>query len=405
MKESRLSICREEKQPLKYPLMLGYFMTETDVVQNYPTNFEAWIEEFNDWQTRIGFDPSWLGDYRFDIKFDWDTAGGEIEFRDFEGMPKWERRMQIPQQNITDAIITMVSVQGDTEFASVEQQNHLLETAPTEYDKKSALRIMCEEQRHGWQMAYLLCTFFGEQGVREAAKLLERNAQEGTRILGSFNEPIDHWLDFFMFTHFIDRDGKYQLKMLSTSSFKPLAASMGPMLKEESFHLGTGANGLRRVVKQGVIPCSLIQKYINKWVSTGLDLFGTDDSSSAQWAYVYGIKGRYDEREAGTEADREHLNEASRDLYFHELREEMRRISKARKEGEPELYIPSDKFKRGIGKYAGKNYTVEGESFDGSEEEYQAYLDSVLPTDEDEETLVNVYMKEDWIQYREWKGN
>ena len=380
-------------------------MAETDVVQNYPTNFEAWIEEFNDWQTRIGFDPSWLGDYRFDIKFDWDTAGGEIEFGDFEGMPKWERRMQIPQQNITDAIISMVSVQGDTEFASVEQQNHLLETAPTEYDKKSALRIMCEEQRHGWQMAYLLCTFFGEQGVREAAKLLERNAQEGTRILGSFNEPIDHWLDFFMFTHFIDRDGKYQLKMLSTSSFKPLAASMGPMLKEESFHLGTGANGLRRVVKQGVIPCSLIQKYINKWVSTGLDLFGTDDSSSAQWAYVYGIKGRYDEREAGAEADREHLNEASRDLYFQELREEMRRISKARKEGEPELYIPSDKFKRGIGKYAGKNYTVEGESFDGSEEEYQAYLDSVLPTDEDEETLVNVYMKEDWIQYREWKGN
>ena len=82
----------------------------------------------------------------------------------------------------------------------------------------------------------------------------------------------------------------------------------------------------------------------------------------------------------------------------------MSRISKARKEGEPELYIPSDKFKRGIGKYAGKNYTVEGESFEGSEEEYQTYFDSVLPTDEDEDTLVNVYMKEDWIQYREWKG-
>ena len=178
---------------------------------------------------------------------------------------------------------------------------------------------MCEEQRHGWQMAYLLCTFFGEQGVREAAKLLERNAQEGTRILGSFNEPIDHWLDFFMFTHFIDRDGKYQLKMLSTSSFRPLAASMGPMLKEESFHLGTGANGLRRIVKQGVIPCELIQKYVNKWVSTGLDLFGTDDSTSAQWAYVYGIKGRYDERESEQDADREHLNEASRELYFQEL--------------------------------------------------------------------------------------
>ena len=379
-------------------------MADTEIVEGYTPNFEAWIKDFNEWQTRIGFDPSWLGDYRFDIKFDWDTAGSQIEFGDFKGMPKWERRMQIPQQNIRDAIISMVSVQGDTEFASVEQQNHLLETAPTEYDKKSAMRIMCEEQRHGWQMAYLLCTYFGEQGVREAAKLLERNAQDGTRILGSFNAPIDHWLDFFCFTHFIDRDGKYQLKMLSTSSFKPLAASMGPMLKEESFHLGTGANGLRRIVKQGVIPCELLQKYLNKWISTGLDLFGTDDSTSAQWAYVYGVKGRYDERESDIEADREHLNEASRDLYFQELREEMRRISSARKEGEPELFIPSDKFNRGIGNYAGKNYTIRGEKFEGTDQEYQDYLISVLPTDEDEDKLMNEYMKQEWIQYREWKG-
>jgi len=380
-------------------------MADTEIVQDYSPNFEAWINDFSEWQTRIGFDPSWLGDYRFDIKFDWDTAGNQIEFGDFEGMSKWERRMQIPQQNIRDAIISMISVQGDTEFASVEQQHHLLDTAPTEYDKKSALRIMCEEQRHGWQMAYVLCTYFGEQGVREASKLLERNAQEGTRILGSFNAPIDHWLDFFCFTHFIDRDGKYQLKMLSTSSFKPLAASMGPMLKEESFHLGTGANGLRRIVKQGVIPCAFLQKYLNKWISTGLDLFGTDDSTSAQWAYVYGVKGRYDERESDSNADREHLNEASRELYFQELREEMRRISSARKEGEPELFIPSDKFNRGIGMYSDGKYTITGENFVGTEEEYDAYLISVLPTQEDEDKLMNDYMKQDWIQYRQWKGN
>ena len=379
-------------------------MADTEIVEKYAPNFEAWVQDFTEWQTRIGFDPSWLGDYRFDIKVDWDTAGDIIEFGDFEGMPKWERRMQIPQQNIRDAIISMISVQGDTEFASVEQQNHLLATAPTEYDMKSALRIMCEEQRHGWQMAYVLCTYFGEQGVREAAKLLERNAQDGTRILGSFNAPIDHWLDFFCFTHFIDRDGKYQLKMLSTSSFKPLAASMGPMLKEESFHLGTGANGLRRIVKQGVIPCELLQKYLNKWISTGLDLFGTDDSTSAQWAYVYGVKGRYDERESDVEADRAHLNEASRELYFQELRAEMRRISAVRKEGEPDLFIPSDKFNRGIGMHAGENYTIVGDKFEGTDAEYQDYLASVLPTDDDEDKLINDYMKKDWIQYREWKG-
>ena len=385
-------------------------MSTTDIVEQYQPNFEAWIDEFNEWQTRIGFDPAWLGDYRFEIKFDWETAGDTIEFGDFEGMPKWERRMQVPQQTVRDAIISMVSVQGDTEFASVEQQWHLLETAPTEYDRKSAMRIMCEEQRHGWQMAYVLCNYFGDQGIREAQKLLERNSSanpirgedDRPRLLGSFNEPIDHWLDFFMFTHFIDRDGKFQLKMLSTSSFKPLAASMGPMLKEESFHLGTGANGIRRIVNQGVIPCALIQKYVNKWVSTGLDLFGVDESTSAQWAYVYGIKGRYDERENDGEADREHLNEESRGHYFAELNLEMDRINARRKEGEIALFIPSDKFNRSVGMYQGKMFDLHGEPFEGTEDDWEQYLHSVLPNDDDEAELKE-YFKQEWIQYREWK--
>ena len=384
-------------------------MSTTDIVEQYQPNFEAWIDEFNEWQTRIGFDPAWLGDYRFEIKFDWDTAGDTIEFGDFEGMPKWERRMQVPQQTVRDAIISMVSVQGDTEFASVEQQWHLLETAPTEYDRKSAMRIMCEEQRHGW-LAYVLCNYFGDQGIREAQKLLERNSSanpirgedDRPRLLGSFNEPIDHWLDFFMFTHFIDRDGKFQLKMLSTSSFKPLAASMGPMLKEESFHLGTGANGIRRIVNQGVIPCALIQKYVNKWVSTGLDLFGVDESTSAQWAYVYGIKGRYDERENDGEADREHLNEESRGHYFAELNLEMDRINARRKEGETALFIPSDKFNRSVGMYQGKMFDLHGEPFEGTEDDWEQYLHSVLPNDDDEAELKE-YFKQEWIQYREWK--
>jgi benzoyl-CoA 2,3-dioxygenase component B len=390
--------------------MEGSSVGPTEVVEQYQPNFEAWIDQFNEWQTRIGFDSAWLGDYRFEIKFDWDTAGDTIEFGDFEGMPKWDRRMQVPQQTVCDAIISMVSVQGDTEFASVEQQWHLLESAPTEYDRKSAMRIMCEEQRHGWQMAYVLCNYFGDHGVREAQKLLERNSSanpvrgedDRPRLLGSFNEPIDHWLDFFMFTHFIDRDGKFQLKMLSTSSFKPLAASMGPMLKEESFHLGTGANGIRRIVTQGTIPCALIQKYVNKWVSTGLDLFGVDESTSATWAYVYGIKGRYDEREATVPADRDHLNEESRAHYFDELNLEMERINARRKEGQSALFIPSDKFNRSVGKFHGKKHDLHGTPFEGSDEEWKEYLDSVLPNDDDEAALQE-YFKEEWIQYREWK--
>ena len=59
-------------------------MSGSEIVEGYTPNFEAWIRDFSEWQTRIGFDPSWLGDYRFDIKFDWDTAGDSIEFGDFK---------------------------------------------------------------------------------------------------------------------------------------------------------------------------------------------------------------------------------------------------------------------------------------------------------------------------------
>src|ERR1041385_1430382 len=219
-----------------------------------PTTFDDWVAQFGEWQRKVGFDTAWLGDYRFEAKYDAENVKPLIEFGDYKGRPKWERPLQIPHQNIRDALLHLITVQGDTEFASVEQQRHLLASAPTEYDRKSALRIMAEEQRHGWQMCHLLMEHFGPAGAREAQKLLQRDANDGNRILGSFNEPTKNWLDFFVFTQFVDRDGKYQLKMLSHSAFKPLAASMGPMLKEESFHLGTGANGLRRIVKAGRVP-------------------------------------------------------------------------------------------------------------------------------------------------------
>src|SRR5260370_3912836 len=175
------------------------------------------------------------------------------------------------------------------------------------------------EMRAGWQMSYLLWSHFGDEGRREAAKLVERRADEGERVLGSFNEIVDNWLDFFTYTQFIDRDGKFQLTMLSVSAFAPLSRSMNPMLKEESFHLGTGNNGLLRIVKAGKMPPEAMQRFFYKWIPTAFDLFGTDNSSSAHWAYVWGLKGRYDERDNAVEPDKAKLNEYSRELYRQEI--------------------------------------------------------------------------------------
>ena len=355
--------------------------------------WQDWTDYFEAWKREIGMVGEHVGDYRFEARFD--DVHPEIEFGDFRGARKWETVLEIPDQRIRDACEYLIAVQGDTEFASVEQQRALYDTAPSDYDFQALARVNREEMRHGYQMAYLLAHHFGESGRREAQKLLERRAFKRSRLLGSFNEDVDNWIDFLVFTQFIDRDGKFQLKMLSRSAFAPLARSMPPMLKEESFHLGTGNDGIKRIVRAGKVPIGLLQKYFNKWLSTAYDLFGVDHSGSAQWAYVYGLKGRYDEGENPAPADRSQLNEHARELFVAEARQLVESANRLIPEGQPKLTIPDLRFNRKIGGYAGQPWSVDGRLL--SPEEHARHLDAVLPRRADVE-LANSFMKDaDWI--------
>ena len=360
-------------------------------------NFDDWIDLFKFWQDDIGLQVSELKTYKFEVKLG-ELEVPEIEFGHYKGPRKWPTLMHIPDQRIRDALQNLIVYQGDTEFASVEQQRSLLQNAPSDYDLLSIYRVMAEEMRHGWQMSYLLVAHFGDEGKREAEKLLERRADEHERLLGSFNEAVENWLDFFAYTQFIDRDGKYQLQMLSTSGFAPLSRSMKPMLKEESFHLGTGNNGLLRIIKARRIPTDIIQRYLNKWVSTAFDLFGTDQSSSAQWAYVWGLKGRFDERTNAQPADERKLNEHARELYRQEVSGLIERLNQHIPADEVKLTIPSEKFNRRIGIWKGQTFNVDGEPID--REKYKDYVASVMPTAQDRAFLADVFKERDWIQQK-----
>src|SRR5256885_17055795 len=111
-------------------------------------------------------------------------------FGDYAGRAKWETVLQIPDQRVRDTLLHLITYQGDTEFASVEQQRNLLNTAPSEYDLQSAIKITREEMRHGMQMSYLLVKYFGSSGKLEAQKLLERRAFDNSRLLGAFNQEV-----------------------------------------------------------------------------------------------------------------------------------------------------------------------------------------------------------------------
>jgi len=357
--------------------------------------FDDWIDYFREWQKDIGYEAALLGNYNFETKLG-ELHTPEIEFGDFRGQRKWERVAQIPNQSIRDALMNLIVYQGDTEFASVEQQKNLLDTAPTEYDRQALIRVNSEEMRHGWQMCYLLINYFGDSGKLEARKLLERRAFKGNRLLGSFNAPVNNWLDFFTYTEFVDRDGKYQLTMLSHSAFAPLAESVTAMLKEEFFHMFTGHTGLTRIVRAGKIPIPIVQKYFNKWLSTAYDLFGTDHSSSANWTYVWGLKGRYDEHEASVPAEKNKLNDLAREHYMAECQKLIDQLNQLVPDGQPKLYAPDLKFNRSIGEYIGKSYSVTGELL--SADAYKKHLAQALPTPEDEALLSAIIKEKEWVQ-------
>jgi benzoyl-CoA 2,3-epoxidase subunit B len=374
-----------------------------EIVRNIQ-KFDDWMDYLKDWQSDIGVKIEDAQNFVMTPMYD-DKIAPEIEFGDFKGQAKWDRVTQIPTQNMRDSLLALTYVQGDTEFASVEQQRRLLQTVPHDYDRYAAVRIMLEEIRHGLQMCHILVEHFGSSGKIEARKLLERRAREAfpetknPRLLGAFNEAVDNWLDFYAYTCFVDRDGKFQLGMLKPCGFSPLARSAGPMLREEAFHLGSGNDGLGRIVKAGKIPVPMLQRFFNKWISCALDLFGKDESSTAEWGYVWGFKARYDEelqRKAGNlDPDRKELNHFSRMLYYKEVADIVSRLNSFLPKGSDGLFMPDEKFHRAIGRYANQPYDVKGNKL--SEAEFPAYMASVMPSEADYKQLGDIFKDPNWI--------
>ena len=105
-------------------------------------NFDDWIDYFHYWQDSIGvaakefkgsavseeFRGKSFATFSFDAKFG-EPEAEMIEFGHYKGRNKWPTLMHIPDQRIRDALLNLIVYQGDTEFASVEQQRALLQNA------------------------------------------------------------------------------------------------------------------------------------------------------------------------------------------------------------------------------------------------------------------------------------
>src|SRR5213596_1828654 len=243
---------------------------------------EKWLPNFLDWWREMGpegfqekdvwlrtatsvepegwahFDYVRMPDYRWGIFLKPAERDARVGFGDNFGAPAYQ---EVPGE-FRNPLRRIVVTQADTEPASVEQQRQLGKTCPSLYDLRNLFQVNVEEGRHLWAMVYLLHKYFGRDGREEADELLQRRSgnPDKPRILGAFNQPIENWLDFYMFTMFTDRDGKYQLYALAESGFDPLARTTRFMLTEEAHHMFVGETALQRVAHRS---CELMKQEPN----------------------------------------------------------------------------------------------------------------------------------------------
>ncbi len=367
------------------------------------------------------FDYVKMPEYRWGIFLADPVSDRKIGFGDSMGAPVWD---VVPGEH-RNTLRRLIVTQGDTEPASVEQQRLLGQTSPSLYDMRNLFQVNVEEGRHLWAMVYLLHSYFGRDGREEAEELLLRRSgnPDKPRILGAFNAPVDNWLDFFMFTMFTDRDGKYQLLALAESGFEPLARTTRFMLTEEAHHMFVGETGVERIVQrtaelmkqdpnedaraQGGLPLEMIQKSLNLWFALSLDLFGGEVSSNAASYFAAGLKGRAKEptyadhialdqtyrmtvvRDGAVAEDdvplRNAMNEVLRDEYVEDCQRGVDRWNKRLEEaGIPtRLRLPSKRFYRHIGLYADMPFDANGQLL--SKDAWDERKGEWLPTEVDRE--------------------
>ncbi len=375
------------------------------------------------------FDYVKMPDYRWGIFLAPPDSDAQVGFGDNYGKPAYQ---DVPGE-FRNPLRRIIVTQGDTEPASVEQQRQLGLTCPSLYDLRNLFQVNVEEGRHLWAMVYLLHRYFGRDGREEAEELLQRRSgnADKPRILEAFNQPCDDWLNFFCFTMFTDRDGKYQLSALAESGFEPLARTCQFMLTEEAHHMFVGESGVSRVVRRtgqlmresgkedigdlGGLPLEIVQKYINFWYSYSLDLFGGEISSNSADFFAAGLKGRYQERkkyEDHVAAEgivdievveklevkvqqvplRNGLNEVLRKEYVRDSERALARWNKflAEENVDARLYLPSTRFHRHVGAYSGSYFDVQGNLI--TREEFERRSDAWLPTARDREHVRSIML-------------
>jgi benzoyl-CoA 2,3-dioxygenase component B len=345
-----------------------------------------------------------------------------IQYGRFTGKPKIEQAGEMVG-NMFYSARDIIRAQASTELGSIQQHRLTLEQAPTEQMKVAVLRIMAEELRHAYQMFWVFDhdpTWKKPGHPDIASETLDEllSMTLGNHVLDAFNIPFHNFLDNIVFATFIDLVGKYQLEMQKVFSYAPMGRSMGPMLSEEGYHIGSGRGFLRDLAVAATndgakYSLQEIQKVLNAWIPRGVEMFGNE--RGGETSVAFGFK----DRNNGT-AQSEYYNEVREVVELVNVAIAQARVSEisapdarslvrevqdtceTMKGVSPEdlLYVPDTKFfrSRGMEELVYMPYDVRGELLmeSGKPISGERYLDYLATT------LPDYYLKTaDFAKYRE----
>ena len=331
-----------------------------------------------------------------------------VEVGQYAGRKRFERAKDMVG-NVFFSARDIIRAQASTELGSIQQHRLTLDKAISDRGKFAVLRIMAEELRHAYQMFWVLDqdNTWKKPGLGDVAQqtIEELLSMElGNHVLDAFNIDFNDFLDNVTYATVIDLVGKYQLEMQQVFSYAPMARSMGPMLQEEAFHLGSGRSLLKDIGQmaargEGDYSVDDIQRALNLWVPRGLEMFGNEKggetamtfgfkdktNGTAQNEYYEVVKGVV--RNVNVAMVQERIEAVSRQE-AHAIIDEVERSGDTTKgiRSEDLLFIPDPKFfrKRGPEDLVFLPYDVRGEMLreEGkplSGDGYLKYLATTLP--------------------------
>ncbi|HSB11313.1 MAG TPA: Phenylacetic acid catabolic protein [Blastocatellia bacterium] len=338
-----------------------------------------------------------------------DVPSDVIELGQYAGKKRFEHAREMVGNAFFSAR-DIVRAQCSTELGSIQQHRLTLDKAVSDKGKFAVLRIMAEELRHAYQMFWVLDQdpTWKKPGLGDVAKqtIEELLSMElGGHVLDAFNIDFNDFLDNVTYATVIDLVGKYQLEMQQVFSYAPMARSMGPMLQEEAFHLGSGRKLLKEIGQmaargEGDYSVDDLQRALNLWYPRGLEMFGNElggetavtfgfkdkTNGIAQSEYVEEVRGVV--RNVNVAMVQERIAGISRED-AHAL------IAEIERSGDPKrgvgaadlLLLPDRRFfrKRGPDEYVFRSYDVRGqllteEGRELSPDGYLRYLSTMLPS-------------------------